>query len=182
MFLGELVHDYVDCAQCTTTTPDAAVRQLVKELIEWRTPPDWCVVRLSKGDLRPLPVLEELEVVVGIALAEPSELRVSSLGVEVHRDLLAIGHGHPGDRVGIDVFESELRDETEGVVLDDRIRLNDRMAGRAGVHKKAGQVLLGSHATTGDWPRVHDGDALASLREIGGRDKGVVTGSRNDDV
>ena len=99
------------------------------------------------------------------------------------RERLAVGEDDVRDGVGRHVLQSVVALQPQLVVAQQRVRLDERVAGRAGVEAKAGQrQLLRRGAPARLRPRLEDEHLVARLREVRGRDQAVVAAARDDDV
>jgi hypothetical protein len=126
---------------------------------------------------------ERPAICVGVGARERRDLLARALEVHPHREVAAVREGDVRERVGDEVLEAVVAQEAELVVEQQRVRLDERVAGRARVDLVAGQQqLLGGGAAAGDRPRVEHEALVAGLREIGGGDQAVVPSARDDHV
>ena len=96
---------------------------------------------------------------------------------------LAVREDNVRDRVGRHVREPVLALEPELVVAQERVGLDERMAGRAGVEAKARQrQLLGHGAAARKLARLEHDHLVARLREVRSGDEAVVPAAGHDDV
>ncbi len=126
---------------------------------------------------------EVAPVRVGVARREARDLLERPVEVEPVRERLAVREDDVGDRVGIDVREAVLRLEAELVVAQHRVRLDQRVPGRARVEAEArDRQLLGRGGAARDRPRVEDEHLVPRLGQIARGDQAVVPAARDDDV
>ena len=112
---------------------------------------------------------------VGVAAREPLELLAAALEIEPHRQLAAVGEGNVRERVGLDVGEPVALAQPELVLAQQRVGLDQRMAGRARVDQIAGlEHLFRGRAAAGNRARVEHDHLVAGAGEIGRGDQAVV--------
>ena len=179
----ELVTDHVAGAHHRAATPDPAAWVLTQQLFGGRPVPDRPESTLADQGLHLVPLLEQRGVSCGVVLREASDLGDRLLRVEPHGESFAVGECNHLDGIGVDVRQPVLLDQAQLVEPDQRIHLDERVAGGTRVDPHAvHQHLFGGGATTGNGAGVDDGALVPRRRQIGGGDERVVAGARDDDV
>jgi hypothetical protein len=129
------------------------------------------------------PLLDQLAERRRVGCGPAPDLVDRALQVAVDHEAVAVGLGEDGRRVGVYVLQSPLRGESELVVDQQRVGLDQYVRGRAGVVRESRQrELLGHGVATGQWTCLQDDDAQPRLGEVAGADEAVVPGADDDDV
>ena len=179
----ELVDDHVAGAHHHPAHPHVPPGMLGEQLLGAGPVPDRAESRGTDDRLHRVVLGEQPPIGLGVPLREPSDLFDRLVDVEPHRHRLAVGEGDDLHRIRIDIGEPVLLDQAQLVEPDERVHLDERVAGGAGVHPHAvDQHLLGGGTTARDRAGIDDGALVAGLGEVGGSDEAVVPGPGNDDV
>ena len=128
-------------------------------------------------------LVEQPAVGVGVARGVARDLLDRALAVEPRGQVRAVRERDVRERVRVQVLEPVAAEQPELVVDQQRVGLDQRVAGRARVDRVArAEQLLGCGAAARDVPRVEHQHLVAGDRQVGGGDQAVVAGAGDDDL